>query len=216
MNRAYRRASRSLTDVRAAVVACVLALALTLTGCDSGSSGTTSATTTTTTSLASDGRPVLPPAPCDTFHGSTARARSIGTRPAGLLTDAFAGAVGCLDQVTFLFQSLGNGTPPGYVVEYEDPPFTDGDPPVEVGLDGKAFLVVSIAPAASFDFTKGDTPRTYLGNLLLRYDEHHHLVLVRKFDDGLGTVRWVIALDGKRPFTVDSASDPTRITVYIG
>ncbi len=218
MNRAYRRASRSLTDVRAVVVACVLALALalTLTACDSGSSSSTSAPTTTTTGPATDGRPVLPPAPCGTFHGSMARAQSVGPRPAGLLTDAFAGAAGCLDQVTLLFQSLGNGTPPGYVVEYKDPPFTDGDPPVEVSLDGEAFLAVSIAPAASFDFTKEDIPRTYFGNLLLQYDDHHHLVLVRKFDDGLGTVQWLIALDGKRPFTVDSASDPTRITVYIG
>ena len=214
MNRAYRRASRSLTDVRAVVVACVLALALTLVACDSGSSGTTSAPTTT--SVASDGAPVPSPAPCGPFHGSTARAQSVGTRPAGLLTGAFAGGFGCLDQVTFLFQSLGNGTPPGYVVEYKDPPFTDGDPPVDVGVDGEAFLAVSIAPAASFDFTKEDTPRTYFGNLLLQYDDHHHLVLVRKFDDGLGSVQWVIALDGKRPFTVDSASDPTRITVYIG
>ena len=51
---------------------------------------------------------------------------------------------------------------------------------------------------------------------MLRYDDHHHLVLVRKLDDALGTVRWVIALDGKRPFLVDSAADPTRISVYIG
>jgi hypothetical protein len=198
--------------VRAAAVACVLALALTLTACDSGSPGTASAPTTT--SSGADGAPVPTPGSCGPFHGSTARAQSVGERPAGLLTDASAGAIGCLDQVTFLFQSLGNGTPPGYIVEYQDPPFTDGD--VEVSLDGNAFLAVTIAPAASFDFTKEDTPSTYLGNLLLQYDDHHHLVLVRKFDDGLGTVQWVIALDGKRPFAVDSASDPARITVYIG
>jgi hypothetical protein len=196
--------------VRVVVVVSVLALAATLTACDSGAPGRASAPTTT---LGADGTPA-PPGSCGPFRGSTARAESVGERPAGLLTDASAGAIGCLDQVTFLFQSLGNGTPPGYTVEYEDPPFTDGD--VEVSLDGNAFLAVSIAPAASFDFTKEDAPRTYLGNLLLQYDDHHHLVLVRKLEDGLGTVRWVIALDGKRPFRVDSASDPTRITVYIG
>jgi hypothetical protein len=210
VNRAYRRDSRSLTAVRAAVVVSVLAFALALTACDSGTPGSASAPTTT---LGAGATPA-PPGPCEPFHGSTGRAQSVGERPPGLLTDASAGAIGCLDQVTFLFQSLGNGTPPGYVVEYKDPPFTDGD--VEVSLDGSAFLAVTIAPAASFDFTKEDAPPTYLGNLLLQYDDHHHLVLVRKFDDGLGTVEWVIALDGKRPFTVDSASDPTRITVYIG
>jgi hypothetical protein len=101
-------------------------------------------------------------------------------------------------------------------VEYADPPFTEGDPPVDVPLDGEAFLSVTFVPATSYDFTQADVPRTYRGNLLLQYGDHHHLVLVRKFADGLGNVHWVIALDGKRPFAVDSASDPTRITVYIG
>ncbi len=144
------------------------------------------------------------------------RAESSGARPAGLLTDATAGAAGCLDRVTFFFQSLGDGTPPGYRVEYRDPPFSDGDPPREINLDGNAFLSVTIAPAASVDITKQDSPPTYRGSVLLRYGEHHHLVLVRKFRDALGSVQWVIGLDEKRPFLVDSATDPTRISVYVG
>lgn len=144
------------------------------------------------------------------------RAASVGARPIGLLTDATAGVAGCLDVVTFTFQSLGSGTPPGYVVEYKEPPFSDGDPPREISLDGGAFLSVVISPASSVDITKEDTPRTYFGNLLLQYGDHHHLVVVRKFDDVLGTVQWVIGLDGKRPFLVDSATNPTRISVYIG
>lgn len=155
-------------------------------------------------------------APCSPFQGSTTRLESVGERPLGLLTGAHAGAAGCLDQVTFTFDSTGGGTPPGYVVEYVEPPFSDGDPPRAVGLDGEAFLSVIISPASSFDVTKEDRPRTYFGNLLLQYGEHHHLVLVRKFDDHLGSVRWVIALDERRPFRVDSAADPPRITVYIG
>ena len=184
-------------------------LALVLGACDSGSSQTTASTTTTTA-------PETPAGPCPTFHGTTSRAASVGPRPVGLLTDATAGVAGCLDEVTFTFQSLGNGTPPGYVVEYKDPPFSDGDPPHEVSLDGAAFLAVTISPAASVDITQPDTPRTYFGNLSLQYGDHHHLVLVRKFDDALGSVRWVIALDGKRPFLVDSAANPTRISIYIG
>jgi hypothetical protein len=193
--------------VRPLLVVCVLALACG--ACDSGASQTTSSTATTAV-------PGTPAGPCPTFHGTTSRAASVGTRPVGLLTDATAGVAGCLDVVTFTFQSLGNGTPPGYVVEYKDPPFSDGDPPRELSLDGVAFLAVTISPAASVDITKEDTPRTYLGNLLLQYEDHHHLVLVRKFDDALGSVKWVIALDGKRPFLVDSAADPARISIYIG
>jgi hypothetical protein len=154
--------------------------------------------------------------PCPTFHGTTLRAASAGARPVGLLTDATAGVAGCLDVVTFTFQSLGNGTPPGYIVEYKDPPFSDGDPPHEVPVDGVAFIGVTITPAASVDITQEDTPRTYFGNIFLQYDDHHHLVEVRKFDDALGAIQWVIALDGKRPFLVDSAANPTRISIYIG
>jgi hypothetical protein len=184
-------------------------LALALGACDGGTSQTMSSTTTTST-------PGAPAGPCPTFHGTTTRAASVGDRPIGLLTDATAGIAGCLDEVTFTFQSLGNGTPPGYVVEYKDPPFSDGDPPRELALDGVAFLAVTISPAASVDITQEDTPRTYFGNLLLQYENQHHLVLVRKFDDALGSVQWVIALDGKRPFLVDSAANPTRISIYIG
>jgi hypothetical protein len=194
--------------VRLVLLACVFALALG--ACDRGSSQTSSAATSTTTVAPA------PAGPCPTFHGTTARAESVGSRPLGLLTDATAGAAGCLDQVTFTFRSVGSVTPPGYVVEYQTPPFSNGDPPRAVTLDGSAFLSVTIAPAASVDVTQEDQPRTYFGNLLLQYGEHHHLVLVEKFDDSLGAVRWVIALDAKRPFVVDSATDPTRITVYIG
>jgi hypothetical protein len=193
--------------MRSLLVVCVLALACG--ACDSGASQATSSATTTS-------RPGTPAGPCPTFHGTTSREASLGARPVGLLTDATAGVAGCLDVVTLTFQSLGNGTPPGYVVEYKDPPFADGDPPHDVSLDGAAFLTVTITPAASVDITKEDTPRTYFGNLLLQYDEHHHFVVVRKFDDALGAVHWVIGLDAKRPFLVDSAANPTRISIYIG
>jgi hypothetical protein len=189
----------------------VCALALVLGGCDAGSSPSASSTTTTSTVA-----PQPAAAACPLFHGTLSVAASDGARPVGLLTGATAGAEGCLDVVTFTFQSLGNGTPPGYVVTYKDPPFSDGDPPREISLDGDAFLSVTISPASSVDITKEDAPRTYTGNLLLQYGDHHHLVEVRKFDDVLGTVNWVIGLDAKRPFLVDSAANPTRISVYIG
>jgi len=144
------------------------------------------------------------------------RAESFGPRPMGLLTDANAGAVGCLDQVTFFFRSLGDGVPPGYIVEYAHPPFTDGDPPRQVPVDGAAFLSVTMLPAASVDVSTPDHKPTYFGNLFLQYGDHHHLVEVRKLVDVPGGVRWVIALDAERPFLVDSAVGPTRITVYIG
>ena len=211
-----------MTAVRPGLVVCVLLLALT--ACSGGSSPSARPSSATPSSTAAPVASSAPNAggPADTgclpFHGASTRSQTSGPRPVGFLTDATAGAAGCLDEVTFFFESPSNpsGTPPGYTVEYRNPPFSDGDPPRPVSPDGNAFLAVDIYPASSVDVSTPDHRRTYFGNLLLQYGEHHHLVLVRKFDDALGTVRWVIALDGKRPFLVDSAADPTRITVYIG
>ena len=75
--------------------------------------------------------PVGDPA-CPAFRGTTAPLVSTGERPGALLVDASAEVVGCLDRVTFTFQSLGDGTPPGYSVAYRDidaEPLLDGGKP---------------------------------------------------------------------------------------
>ncbi len=144
---------------------------------------------------------------------------SDGPATPAFLVDASAGEVGCLDTVTFSLRSIGDGTPPGYDVRYVDPakdPFLDGDPPVAVSLPGAAFLRVTIRPAHSVDLSKPDHPHTYLGDLSLRYGDHHHLQIVRELPDGPDSIVWVIGLDGTRPFVVDRAENPPRVTVYIG
>jgi hypothetical protein len=204
-----------VTRVRRVSLLCVLAVALA--ACSGGASNSSSPAPPTTTMARNVGVPGTSSAPgCPTFAGSTVRAESFGPRPLGLLTDATAGEAGCLDQVTFFFRSLGDGVAPGYVVEYAHPPFMDGDPPRQISMDGAAFLSVTMLPAATVDVSTDDHKRTYFGNLFLQYGAHHHLVLVRKLVDVPGGVRWIIALDAERPFLVDSAVDPTRITVYIG
>ncbi len=156
---------------------------------------------------------------CPGFHGSTTVLQSSGpTAPASLI-DATAGAQGCLDAVTFTFRSLGDGTPPGYAVGYRDPvkdPFLDGDPPSPIDVPGNAFLVVRIEPALSIDPFAPDAPLTYTGNLSLEYGDHHHLQIVRELPDGKNNIEWVIGLDSVRPFRVDRAENPTRVTVLIG
>jgi hypothetical protein len=156
---------------------------------------------------------------CAGFRGTTTVLQSVGPTAPGLLTDAEAGAIGCLDQVTFTFRSVGDGTPPGYTVRYQDPaqePFLDGDPPQPISVPGNAFLVVKMNPALSVDpFVEG-APSTYPGNLSLEYGDHHHLEIVRELPDGKRTVNWVIGLDSVRPFRVDRAGNPPRVTVYIG
>ncbi|HEY3672893.1 MAG TPA: hypothetical protein VGN51_18280 [Acidimicrobiia bacterium] len=125
--------------------------------------------------------------------------------------------------MTLTFQTRGDGTPPGYTVGYHDAeaePFKDGDTAIDV--PGAALLLVTVSPAASTDLSVPDSPQpTYTGNLSLDYGAHNHLVIVRELPDGKDlagqdTVRWVIGLDSLRPFRVDRADNPPRVTILIG
>ena len=90
-----------------------------------------------------------------------------------------------------------------------------------IDVPGQAHLVVTVAPAASTDVSAEGNPSTYAGNLSLEYGDHHHLVIVRELPDskdaaGQDAVKWVIGLDSVRPFRVDRASNPPRVTILIG
>jgi hypothetical protein len=210
------------TRLLALVAAPVLVAAL-LVGCDGGGSdeaasrSTTAAAPTTTTAAG----PQLAGASdtCPGFRGATTSLTSSGAAGDASLTDATAGAQGCLDVVAFTFRSRAT-TPPGYSVGYRDTdkdPLQDGDPPVNISVPGAAHLLVSMSPALSTDPSVPGNPRTYTGNLSLAYGEHRHLEIVRELPDGKDaagkdTVNWVIGLDSVRPFRVDRYPD----TVFPG
>ncbi len=209
--------------VRAAVAAVLAAVALT--ACsgggsdDASSSAGTAPTTAPTTTTIPGGSDT-----CPGFRGATTALASTGTTAPAFLTDATAGAEGCLDVVTFTFQTRGDGTPPGYTVGYQDQaaqPFQDGDPLADIQVPGVATLAVSIAPAASSDLSVPDSPvQTYTGNLSLEYGDHHHLQIVRELPDGKDpagqdAVHWVIGLDSQRPFRVDRYRDATQPGVTV-
>jgi hypothetical protein len=206
---------------RLATVLAALALVL-LSACTGG--GSDAASTTSTTVPAAAAGPGPAPDACTSFRGSTTPRTSTGPTATGLLIDATAGGVGCLDRVEFTFRSLGDGTiegqglAPGYTVEYKDDGhFMDGD--TAISVDGQAWLLVTMKPASSYEINPDPTAKkvaTYLGNLLLRWSTHNHLQVVRRLEDVQDTVQWVISLDEKRPFVVDAARDPTRITIWIG
>jgi hypothetical protein len=198
---------------------------LALAACHGGGADDAASSTTTAAPVGAAPSPsTAVPGGCAGFSGSTTALQSIGPAAPAVLTDAEAGADGCLDRVTFTLRSLGDGTPPGYVVGYQDPgkePFLDGDPPEPISVPGDAFLAVKITPALSVDpFAEGQ-PATYTGNLSLEYGDHHHLQIVRKLPDAQNTVVWVIGLDSARPFRVDRSQDPldrhvVRVSVLIG
>jgi hypothetical protein len=217
----------SRTRVPGAAVALLVVAAMALAACSGGGGGQASSATTTTATPTTAAPVTTTPGvsdQCPGFRGSVTSITSSGPTVPGLLTDATAGAQGCLDVVTLVFRSLGDGTPPGYTVGYRDQtkqPFQDGDPPSDIQVPGAATLAVTVAPAASSDASVEGNPPTYTGNLSLSYGDHHHLVIVRELPDGKdaagqGTVNWVIGLDSVRPFRVDRAEDPTRVMILIG
>jgi hypothetical protein len=193
-----------------------------LAACSGGGSDAAPSTASTTTPGPAGTAPDA--SACQSFRGATGPRASTGPTAPGLLIDATAGGVGCLDRVEFTFRSLGDGTvsgqglAPGYTVEYhDDGRFMDGD--VAISIDGAAWLVVTMKPASSYEPNTDPNAKpkpTYLGNLSLRWTEFNHLQVVRRLEDVQDTVQWVISLDGKRPYVVDAARDPTRITIWIG
>lgn len=217
----------SRVRVFAAAVALLGVSTVGLAACSGG--GDDEASSSSTTTVPTTAAPLTTVAggsdTCPGFHGSTTSITSSGPNAPAFLIDATAGAQGCLDVVTFTFQTRGDGTPPGYTVEYQDQsktPFQDGDPLTAIDVPGTVTLAVHIAPAASADLGVPDNPvQTYTGNLSLDYGDHHHLVIVRELPDGKDpagqdTVNWVIGLDSLRPFRVDRADNPPRVTILIG
>jgi hypothetical protein len=202
------------------LVALALVVVCGAAACGGGSSGSSASPTSTTT--AGTPAPAADPT-CTQFHGTEGPLTSVGDRPEGLLNDAYVEQIGCLDRVTFVFESLGDGTPPSYTVAYRDlakEPLLDENGNA-TDLPAAAALVVTMTPARSTDPRVPDAPPTYRGNLRLVYGDTHHIDIVRKMPDGQGadgkdTVQWVIGLDSVRPFLVDSTINPTRISVYVG
>jgi hypothetical protein len=146
------------------------------------------------------------------------------------LIDAVAEPTVCYDKITFLFD-VGDGPhlPPGYVVEYRKPPFVEGINTTTEGFkDAKAYLYVELQPTATVDRRfQGSGRTTYRGNQRLALDGMEHTVIVewlKDYEDPTpeditdDKVIWVIGLDEKRPFTVDSvgaAGLPSRVSILV-
>jgi hypothetical protein len=170
---------------------------------------------------------------CEFIVAGTAK-RSISAPGDGLpyLIDADAEPTPCYDKVTFLFDpGGGEDLPPGYTVEYRKKPF-DLPPGISTSTagfkDAKFVLYVEITPASTTDVRNPRVKKdTYLGNLrLLLPDEIEHVNIVEWVDEvdkvdptpddqTDGRIVWLIGLDEKRPFTVDFANQPPRVSVLI-
>ena len=142
---------------------------------------------------------------------------------------ADATATACYDKITFYFsQGDGPDLPPGYTVEYRKEPFgLEGIPTSTGGFkEARAVLYIEIPHASATD--NRNPPRlteTYKGNLRLGLKGMKHTVIVEYIskvvdptpfenpDDA--KIVWLIGLDERRPFTVDAANQPPRVSVLV-
>ncbi len=238
--------------------------------CSSGGGGSSTSATTTTRAQDTAG----PKNGCQFIVAATGKRSRAAPADLQYLQTATAEPTPCYDKITFTFDhGDGPDLPPGYTVEYREPPFIEGIRSSAEGFpDAKAILYVEFRPASTSDRRfAGAARQTYKGNLRLTFPSigpfsaggMGHTVMVEWLDKappalpeslaptttapGVTTttaapvdapaataptttappvefvpndpavtrVVWLIGLDSKRPFTVDAANQPSRVSILI-
>ena len=145
------------------------------------------------------------------------------------LQSAVAEPATCYDRITFVFDpGDGPDLPPGYSVEYREAPFgLEGIPTSTDGLKSvDAVLYVEITPATAEGVRLATrSVEGYKGNLRLQLKDMGNTEIVEWIDQlppdmtpediTDNKVVWLIGLSSKRPFTVDAANQPPRISVLV-
>lgn len=156
--------------------------------------------------------PVPAATPCTLPNAGTGPQQST-TQPSdvALLTDLRHDQEGC-PRVVFEFDD----ELPAYTVEYQSGPFQEcgsGDTVQTAGWGAAAFLVTEQEPAMPVDLSESPQPG-YQGSydISVGGDVLKHL---REFCRFEAQMKWIIALDAQRPFTVSTLTGPSRIVIDI-
>jgi len=134
-----------------------------------------------------------------------------------LLTALTTGREPCADRVTFDFRADLAETP-GYRVEYRPAAQaqTEDGSGRHIAIDGTAFLVVRLEPAATADLSGEELEFTYTGPRRLPGDGTRYVREVVKTGDFESVLTWTIGLSEKRPFEVVTSDSPPRLTIEVG
>jgi hypothetical protein len=118
----------------------------------------------------------------------------------------------CADRVAFGF----DGPASGYRVSYQpaDAAKVEDGSGNPVEIEGSAFLVVRLSPAATARTAGEDLQLTYTGPRRLSGSDTGHVREVVKTGDFEAAVTWVIGLDQERHFAVTTAG--SQLSVDIG
>lgn len=195
--------------------AVAIALVASLAGCGDGDSDvTTEQTSTSSTATAASTTTTAAASTC-TVPGATTDAKTAdaaGAIPVALLSEVRTGHQPCADRVVFEFDGA---SPPGFTVEYQPGPFTFGESPEPLSIEGSAFLVVRLYPASNFDLSKPDAPQTSTTPDRLTPSGLDHVREIRRLVDFEAVMVWVVGIDASRPFTVAMLTGPSRVYLDI-
>ncbi len=141
-----------------------------------------------------------------------------GGHPSGttLLSGLTTAREPCADRVAFEFEP-GTETP-GYRVEYRPAAEaqTEDGSGNHIAVDGSAFLVVRLEPAATADLSGEQLRFTYKGPRRVPGEGTRYVREVVKTGDFEAVLTWVIGLTEERPFKVLTSTSPPRLVVEIG
>jgi len=157
---------------------------------------------------------------CQAFGGgTTARKSTASPSQTMLLMGVGTESDSCTDRVTFDFKGDfkdSSGPKPGYLVEYRpaDEAQTEDASGNHIPIDGNAFLVVRIEPAATADISGAKLERTYIGPRTIKPDGMRWVQQVSKTGDFEAVLTWAIGLSEQRAFKVKS--EPSRLTIELG
>jgi len=103
--------------------------------------------------------------------------------------------------------------PPGYKVEYVQPPILADPSGKEVTMDGKAFLQITIQGAVANYLTTGNTAYTGPNELKPGLP---NLVEAELTGDFEAVLTWVLGVNEEADFRVLTLDDPPRLAVDVG
>jgi hypothetical protein len=201
------RSSRSLGAV---VVAGLLAVGAACGSDDDGDSGRSDRTSTSTRA---SGSPTSTTRECAPFEGTVTPQESPPGAELRYLSTVEATNDGCTDVVELTFEPTTPGAPPGFDVEYSQPPFRDAGEGRETTVEGEAFLVVRVRPAALARVDEPGAPPTYTGERTITPAETAFVEQLAWFDAFENQLAWVIGLDEQRPYRLTPADDSLTVTI---
>jgi len=209
----YSRVVKTLIRVPMVISGTLLLLAAA--GCGDDDETTTSSPSAAPTGGATATRTATPgggSSPTDApFSGARTPVQVVATPSMNQarLKDVRAAKHTTFDRFTLEF----DGAPPGYKVEYVEPPVLADPSGKEVTIDGTAFLQITIQGAVAYYLQTDDT--TYTGPNELK-PGLPNLVEAELTGDFEAVLTWVLGVNEEADFRVLTLESPPRLVVDVG